>query len=201
MEKQTKRVPGVILNRDETALINTAIWFANLKRLDADVIDQRFKKAIKPVWGGPSRWKKQVSINALQETHEMVCFMLEGVVNYDGLSAKEKRMFQDWFSENLARIRISAELTFDEEHLRQSVTVFPSNVWQCCWLAVGLLLDRGRPYYRRFTQCRPDECGRFVIDSRKRGAPTKYCSERCRKAAVRDQTNRRVQEYNKRNRE
>jgi hypothetical protein len=187
------------LREDVHELLNTVVWFANLRRISsAEKVARRFYRLHRSAW---LRARKDYpAVAELQKWQETTRLMLMAAMHY-GRSKADEQSFDDVFSKFLKHdLELTARLSFGDGELREQLVVAPKTVWAFCRLGSALLTDQKRGYKEKLRTC--PTCNAFALDwESRRGRPPRYCSPECKSHAQRQQNAQRQQKFRERSRD
>lgn len=163
------------LQTEQKALVETVLWFANLKRIrSTKQVEQRFAQL--PLVPGVFQIIEEENLAAYQQDQAELRRWLEIITK----SAAKRRNVANEIANRLAQT-VTARLSFS--HGRLVYVYGITGVQAACALGIAFMLDETLGLSSRLKQCGNPECLRFNLDLLPKGRPRRFCSEECKKRA------------------
>jgi len=160
---------------EEKAVLETVLWFANLKRImSTRQVEKRFAALSPGIFQVIEAGKVEAYRRDQAELRE---WMLR-IAN----SASGRKVVANVLAPRLAQT-VHAGMVFDKKRLRYAYAL--TGVQACYALGVALLLDETRGLADRLKQCGNAKCGRFNLSLTpgKMGRPRRFCNDTCKRLA------------------
>jgi hypothetical protein len=168
MSKRTRFLRHV--TREEQALLDAVVRFANLKIKSTQQVEQLFMAS--PLAARAFKVLPARNVEAYREDQATVRMWL-GRLATSGAAAR--KTIGPEVAERLART-VLVRLTYDTTTHTVGVSGFLDGVEACFSYATALLLDRHRGLAGRIGRCGWSRCGRFRLHRGEAGRPRQHCT-------------------------
>ena len=178
------------LGYEEKTVIETVLWFANLKRIKSTKqIEDRF--SLLPLVPGRFKVIEPEKVDAYRHDQAILRRWLELIAK--GQAGRKSAEIE---LTNQLAATVETELGFSQGRIIYQYGL--TGVQAICSFGTALILDNSYELTTRLQQCGYSKCKKFNLDFKPKGRPRRFCNETCKKKYDLETGTERVRKYRER---